>query len=174
MSNVPVIRTERLVLREHRPDDLPAYAALWANPQVVRFIGGKPLDMEACWSRILRYRGMWAALGFGFWVVEFDGRLAGEAGVQDVCRDVEPSLTGTLECGWVITPALHGRGVAREAITAVLDWADTHRPEMPQSAIIDPGNTPSIALAGKLGFRETARCSYHGTGLLQFRRRPGG
>lgn len=173
MSEVPVLRTPRLVLREHRPEDLPAYAALWADPVVVRFIGGMPLDTEACWGRILRYRGMWAALGFGFWVIEHEGRLIGEAGVQDVHRPIEPSLAGTLECGWALAPAWHGKGLAREAVAAVLGWADTNRPEMVQSAIIAPENAPSIALAGKLGFVETARSTYHGADLLQFRRRPG-
>lgn len=172
MSDVPVLRTERLVLREHRPDDLPAYAALWADADVVRFIGGRPLDAEACWNRILRYRGMWAALGFGFWAIEHGGRLVGEAGVQDVHRSIDPPLAGTLECGWAIVPALHGKGIAREAVTAALGWADATHPATPQSAIIAPENEASIALATKLGFFETGRCTYHGAELLQFRRRP--
>ena len=39
---VPVIETERLLLRGHRLDDFEALAAMWADPAVVRFIGGKP------------------------------------------------------------------------------------------------------------------------------------
>lgn len=174
MSDVPVLRTQRLVLREHRPADLDAYAALWADAEVVRFIGGKPLDTEAAWVRILRYRGMWAALGFGFWIIEHEGRLIGEAGVQDVHRAIEPSLAGTLECGWALTPAAQGKGLAHETVAAVLGWADENHPSIGQSAIIAPENTPSIALATKFGFHETARCLYHGAELAQFRRRPGG
>ncbi|TKT82572.1 GNAT family N-acetyltransferase [Aquamicrobium sp. LC103] len=174
MSDVPVLSTQRLVLREHRPEDLPSYAALWADPDVVRFIGGKPLDTEAAWGRILRYRGMWATLGFGFWAIEHEGRLIGEAGVQDVRRAIEPSLAGTLECGWAITPDLHGRGFAREAVAALLGWADANHPTRAQSAIIAPANAASIRVATNFGFRETARGTYHDAELIQFRRRPGG
>lgn len=174
MSDVPVLRTQRLVLREHRPDDLDAYAALWADADVVRFIGGKPLDAEAAWARILRYRGMWAALGFGFWIIEHEGRLIGEAGVQDVRRAIEPSLAGTLECGWALAPAAQGKGLAGEAVTAVLGWADENHFEREQSAIIAPQNAASVALATKFGFHETARCLYHGAELAQFRRKPRG
>lgn len=55
MSAVPVLTTDRLVLREHREDDLADYAALWSDHEVVRFITGKPLDRAECWTRILRF-----------------------------------------------------------------------------------------------------------------------
>jgi RimJ/RimL family protein N-acetyltransferase len=45
-TNVPVLETERLVLRGHTLEDFPAYAAMWADPQVTKFIGGKPFSEE--------------------------------------------------------------------------------------------------------------------------------
>lgn len=41
-----VATTPRLVLRTFREDDLPVYAALNADPAVVRFLGGSPLRRE--------------------------------------------------------------------------------------------------------------------------------
>jgi RimJ/RimL family protein N-acetyltransferase len=174
MSAVPVLDTERLVLREHREDDLADYAALWSDHEVVRFITGKPLDRAECWTRILRFRGMWAVIGYGFWIIEHrqSGKVIGEAGIMDAKRDMTPSLDGTLEAGWALHPSTHGRGLAREAMTAVLGWADAHHPETPQSCIISEGNTASISLADRLGFRETARGPHLGSMVLHFRRRP--
>ena len=67
---VPVLETERLKLRGHRLDDFSASAAMWADPNVTRHIGGQPLTEEEAWTRFLRYAGHWNLLGFGYWAVE--------------------------------------------------------------------------------------------------------
>lgn len=163
-TDVPVLETERLVLRGHRPDDLDAYAAMWADESVVRHIGGAKLTREQAWLRILHYRGLWVLLGFGFWIVEdrATGALFGEAGVQEMCRDIRPSLAGTLECGWALVPAARGGGLALEAMQAVIGWAGRTHPATPLSCIINPANVPSLRLAAKLGFAEAARTTYRG------------
>jgi RimJ/RimL family protein N-acetyltransferase len=124
---VPVIETERLILRGHRADDFEALCAMWAHPDVVRFISGKPSTPEESWSRLLRYAGHWQLLGFGFWAVTLKGedRLLGDVGLADWQRDMDLPLAGMPEAGWVFAPAAHGRGLAREAVTAALlrfDW----------------------------------------------------
>ncbi len=45
-AEVPILETERLRLRGHRRDDFAASAAMWADPIVTRYIGGKPLSMR--------------------------------------------------------------------------------------------------------------------------------
>jgi len=172
MSDVPRLRTERLLLREHRPDDLDPYAALWGDADVVRYIGGKPLERQDCWQRILRFRGMWSALGFGFWIIEdsASGKLIGECGVMDAKRAIAPSLDGTLEAGWALLPSTHGRGLAHEAMKAVLAWTDAEFPALPQSCIIAEGNAASMRLAGHLGFQESGRGDHHGAQLVHYRR----
>jgi RimJ/RimL family protein N-acetyltransferase len=64
--DVPVIETQRLILRGHRLEDFDALAAMWADPHVARFIGGKPATQEESWARLLRYAGHWRLLGFGY------------------------------------------------------------------------------------------------------------
>jgi RimJ/RimL family protein N-acetyltransferase len=44
---IPTLETERLILRPHRLADFDAYVEMWADPDVVRFIGGKPFDRES-------------------------------------------------------------------------------------------------------------------------------
>jgi len=43
---VPTLETERLKLRAHRLEDFVHCAAMWADPEVTRYIGGKPYTEE--------------------------------------------------------------------------------------------------------------------------------
>jgi hypothetical protein len=95
-TSVPALETERLVLRGHVLEDFPAYAAMWADPHVTKFIGGKPLSEEEAWGKFLRNFGQWMVMGFGFWsVVErLSGERVGEVGFVEGRRDIVPSLIG--------------------------------------------------------------------------------
>jgi RimJ/RimL family protein N-acetyltransferase len=168
----PVIETERLVLRGHRAADLPAYAAMWGDPEVVRYIGGRPFTPEETWSRLLRGVGHWAVTGFGYWIVEekASGRLAGETGLADFKREMTPSLGGAPEAGWVMAPWAHGRGYATEAVRAALAWGDEHLKPERTVCIIAPENTASIRVAKKCGFEEVSRTTYKGDAIVIFER----
>ena len=171
---VPVLLTPRLRLRGHAAGDLDATAAMWADEEVVRDITGRPSSREEAWARLLRYAGLWSVLGFGYWLVEdrAGGAFLGEVGIADFRRDLEPPLGAALEAGWVIHPAAQGRGVATEAMRAVLAWADRHV-DRPSVCMIAPGNAASFRVAEKCGFVEFARTAYRGepTVLLARERR---
>ena len=124
---IPLLETDRLLLRGHRPEDFDDCKALWGDPDVTRHIGGRPLSGEEVWTRLLRYLGHWCWLGYGFWVVaeKATGRFVGEVGFADLKRDLEPSLGGDPEAGWVLAPRAHGQGYATEAVQAVLAWGKT-------------------------------------------------
>jgi RimJ/RimL family protein N-acetyltransferase len=172
LGAAPVIETPRLLLRAHRPDDFDAYAALWADPAVTRFIGGQPLSRELSWSRLLRNAGYWPMLGFGFWAIEerASGNLIGELGFLELRRELTPSIEGTPEVGWALVPEAQGRGLASEALQAVLAWGDAHFQGADFACIINPDHVRSIAVAERFGFRETARTTYHGNASIIFRR----
>jgi RimJ/RimL family protein N-acetyltransferase len=171
-DRAPPIETKWLRLRAHREEDLPACAAMWSDPDVVRFIGGRPFTREEVWARLLRYAGMWVMMGHGFWAIEekASGELIGEVGVMEARRDIEPSFEGEPEIGWALVPAAHGKGYASEAVAAALAWADKHVDAPKQVCIISPGNAPSIRVAEKFGFRERVRTTYHGGDTIQFER----
>lgn len=172
--SVPVLLTPRLRLRGHVAGDLDATAAMWADERVVRDITGRPSSREEAWARLLRYAGLWTVLGFGYWLVEdrVGGSFLGEVGIADFRRDLEPSLEDTLEAGWVMHPAAQGRGIATEAMHAVLAWADRHI-DRTSVCMIAPGNAASFRVAEKCGFVEFARAAYRGepTVLLARERR---
>ncbi len=64
-----VIETERLRLRPFREEDLDAYAALCADPEVMRFLGG-PLTREGAWRQMAFFLGHWQLRGFGILAAE--------------------------------------------------------------------------------------------------------
>ncbi|NVD38415.1 GNAT family N-acetyltransferase [Ensifer sp. HO-A22] len=172
MHSVPIIETERLVLRPYRRDDFTAYAALFADSEVTRFVGGVPYTREQSWTRFLRQVGMWHYFGFGFFAIQdrATGTFLGEAGFHDVHRLITPSLEGTMETGWALSPKAHGQGLATEAVSAALEWADRQFPQVRKTCIIDVGNRASVRVAEKQGFKEFWRTSYHGTHVIMFER----
>jgi RimJ/RimL family protein N-acetyltransferase len=170
--DAPVIETARLRLRAHRLHDLDACAALWGDPEVTRFIGGRPSTRDEVWGRLLRYAGLWALLGFGYWAIEdkADGRFVGEVGFADFKRDIRPSMDGLPEIGWVLSPRVHGRGYATEAVAAALAWGDATFGATPTVCIIDPENLASIGVATKSGYREIAHTHFKGDPTIMYRR----
>jgi RimJ/RimL family protein N-acetyltransferase len=171
-STVPVLDTGRLRLRAHRADDHAECTAIWSNPEVVRHIGGRPFTAEEVWKRLLQYVGLWSLLGYGYWAVEekATGRYIGDIGFADFKRDLQPSLEGMLEFGWVLAPHAHGKGYASEAVAAAMAWAEQHRPTLRAVCIIDPANLPSIRVAQKAGFKRWQETSYHGSPTIVFAR----
>jgi RimJ/RimL family protein N-acetyltransferase len=170
---IPTLETERLILRPYRLEDFDTYVEMWADPDVVRFIGGKPFDREASWSRFLRQAGVWHHMGFGFFAIEEKetGLMVGEAGFQDARRIIEPSIEGTLEAGWGLMPTGQGWGYATEAMGAAIAWAETTFPGRRMTCIIDPDNLPSIRVAQRLGFSEFVRTTYQDKPIAIFERR---
>jgi RimJ/RimL family protein N-acetyltransferase len=167
---VPVIETERLKLRGHCIADFAASAAMWADPVVTRHIGGRPLSEEESWSRLLRYVGHWALLGFGYWVVEEQatGSFVGELGFADYKRDMEPSLKDTPEVGWIFAAQFHGKGYATEAVRAAVAWGDAHFGAARTACIIHPENLASIHVAEKCGYRKLQLATYKGHPTMVF------
>lgn len=172
MTGAPVLRTARLILRPHEARDFEPAAAMWADPGVARYTGGSPSRRQDSWMRLLRYPGLWAILGYGYWAIEEaeSGLFAGEAGLADFKREMTPSIDDVPEAGWALSPRFHGRGYAQEALTAILGWADTHLDAPRTCCIIDPGNAPSIRLAAKLGFEGPHPARFRGSDTLLFYR----
>jgi RimJ/RimL family protein N-acetyltransferase len=173
MIDIPTLQTERLVLRPHGLEDFEALRAMWADEDVFRHIGGVPSTREQSWTRLLRYAGHWQHLGFGYLAIEEKetGRFVGEAGFQEAQRDIAPSMKGTLEAGWVLSPSVHGKGYATEALQALIGWAEEHFPDLSMTCIIAPDNAASLRLADKLGFREAAITTYGGKPTVLLERR---
>ncbi len=128
MAFAPVLTTARLRLRPHVLADYDAACAMWADPIVTQFIGGKPSTPQQTWARLLTYVGHWQVLGFGYWAIESKatGVFIGEIGFADFHRDIIPAMRGVPELGFALASSEHGNGYATEAVGAVLSWGDEH------------------------------------------------
>jgi len=172
IREAPRIETERLVLRHWRKDDFRPYHAIMRHPDVHRHFGPTPISAEDCWRRLAASAGLWQFNGFGTWAVErkSDGKLVGNVGLLTAWRDMEPAFGEEPEMGWIMAAETHGQGLALEAARAALAWAEATLEPTPMWAIIAPANTPSVALAEKLGFERTQESRYNNEPTLVFRR----
>ncbi len=160
----PELRTERLLLRQWEPTDRAAFAAINADPTVMRHIGSGPLDRagsDALWHQL---RHDWAERGHAPWAVERveDGQLLGFCGLA--IPSFLPQVLPAVEIGWRLRRDAWGRGYATEAAVAALEAA-WHQMGMAQIiAIVHPENERSMALAERLGMRVTNRTRHAPTG----------
>jgi len=166
------IETERLILDAHTIDDFEPLAAMWADPEVVRHISGRPSTAQESWMRLLRYRGLWPLLGYGFWAVreKQSGRFVGDIGFADFHRPIEPPITGMPEAGWVLAAWAHGRGYATEALGAALRWLDGRAWFDRSVCLISPENQASIRLAERHGYSPSMTIRFDGEDSLLFTR----
>lgn len=160
-SDAPLL-SERLTLRLPELADLADMTALWGDSEVVRYIGGRPFSAEEVWQRLLRYRGHWALLGYGYWTIRERGTDAfvGEIGFADWHRTGLPELVGCPEGGWVLSPAMQGKGYAGEALDTALAWLDRLADTPSSACIIAPDNKPSLRLAQRRGYRIVRQATY--------------
>jgi RimJ/RimL family protein N-acetyltransferase len=149
----PTLTTDRLTLRAARHVDFEDYAAQWADPEITRYIGGTPRDRNTSWNKFLMGAGLWPVLGYGFWTIadrETD-RYLGNAGLAQFERGVE-SLVGHVEAGWALYANAWGKGLATEAMQAILAWGDANLAAHEIRCIIDHDNPASHSVARKCGF----------------------
>jgi RimJ/RimL family protein N-acetyltransferase len=140
------IETERLVLRPTQLADMDGWAELMADPEASRFIGG-PVPRAAAWRGMMAMAGSWSLHGFGMFsmVEKATGRWVGRTGPW------QPDGWPGTEIGWGVLACEQGRGYAREAAIASIDWAFDTLGWSEVIHCIDPANTPSQRLAARLG-----------------------
>lgn len=167
----PVLETPRLRLRPPENTDLDAASAMWADEDVVRFIGGKPRNRQEVWFALLRGAGLWVLKGYGYWVItdRQSGEFYGEAGFADFQRGIPSDLVSGPEAGWAFARAAWSRGLASEAVTAMHAWLDGQS-HGHSSCVIEPGNEASIRVAAKLGYRQNGSTLLSGVPVNTYRR----
>jgi RimJ/RimL family protein N-acetyltransferase len=117
----PSIVTERLWLREWREADVPAFAAINADPVVMEFFPETYTD-ERTRRFVERIRERWAELGYGLWAVERQdtGRFIGYVGLWPATFPAH--FTPAVEVGWRLAAEQWGNGYATEAARAALHY----------------------------------------------------
>ena len=149
---IPVLTTERLVLRPFTADDLPALTVLhaeesfWWYPLRRGMSEGETKDF--LWRVIERYDSD----GFGLEAVEdrASGTMIGWAGLA--VPHFLPEILPAVEVGWRLSGSSRGQGLATEAGSAAVDWGFEEGGLERIVSIYEPENAASGRVMGRLGF----------------------
>jgi RimJ/RimL family protein N-acetyltransferase len=146
-----ILETERLILRPFRESDLDAYAALCADPEVMKFLNasGSTISRADAWRQMALYLGHWELRGYGTWAVEerATGRFVGRVGFHF------PEGWPDRELGWTLARESWGKGYAAEAARAAIGHAFGALGWTHFVSLIHPDNHRSARLADRLGYR---------------------
>lgn len=153
MDSVPILRTERLVLRGQRPSDSGPLARAYADDDFSRFITreGRGLNRVQAWGAMALVAGSWPVSGYGQWIVEEQatGDPVGRVGPW------APEGWPDFEIGWAIFPWSQGKSYAVEGAVAAIVWAHEALGRDHVIHLIDPLNAASERVAEALGSEVT-------------------
>jgi RimJ/RimL family protein N-acetyltransferase len=139
------IVTHRLVLRRAREEDVEAMHAVLSDPVAMRYWSTLPhetIEVTRKWIADM----MAPDSARDDYVIEHEGRTVGKAGCYRL-----PQI------GYILHRELWGRGLATEALSAVIARTFERHDLRRLTADVDPRNRPSLNLLGRLGFKVTAR-----------------
>jgi RimJ/RimL family protein N-acetyltransferase len=150
IDGVAELTTPRLLLREWHEDDLAPFAALNADPEVMRYF---PHELTRAQSDDLaRFaQGLIAMHGWGLWAVEVRGG-APFIGFVGLNRPrFEAHFTPAIEVGWRLDRPHWGHGYATEAAAAALTFAFDELQSAEVVSFTSPLNEPSVRVMRRLG-----------------------
>ncbi|HEX6185393.1 MAG TPA: GNAT family N-acetyltransferase [Pyrinomonadaceae bacterium] len=145
-----ILETERLALREWRPEDAEALFVMMGDAEVMRYVDiGKPWEsVERVREWLGRVQQNYRTRGWGRWaVVERDGGL-----VVGSCGFVPLPWSGEIDFGYMFRRDRWGRGYASEMTPAALRYGFERYGFPEVVASIAPENAPSRRVLEKLGF----------------------
>ena len=144
--SIPIVETERLILRGWREGDLANFSKFQMNKQAAHFVRPSESVPEA-WRLMAYFAGHWALRGYGNWSLERKdtGEHIGRCGLYYPMEWPEP------EIGWCIYSEHQRKGFAAEAARASLNYAYKKLGWTTAISLIAKDNAPSTALATKLG-----------------------
>lgn len=156
-----ILHTARLRLEPMADSHLAGLHAMNADPEVMRYITGRPDTLEDTRAMLARVRARWDSLGFGWWTLldPDSGAVLGAAGVNHLDHDpAQPH-----EIGWRLRRERWGQGLATEAAQAVLGHVFETLDAPLACAIRHPDNLGSLRVMEKLGMRPAGM---HGPSVL--------
>jgi [ribosomal protein S5]-alanine N-acetyltransferase len=159
---MPELKTRRLVLRAPVPEDAEALAPMYADPEVMRYVGdGRTLTRADTERSVRRMIERWDADGFGLFttVRKEDEAVIGRVGLlvwntdtwEPTTRAEAAEAPSEVEVGYTLGKPFWGQGLATEAAGAVRDYALGELGADRLIALIIHGNTASENVARKLG-----------------------
>jgi len=161
------LTTERLIIRSFKPSDAESIFAMFADPEVVRYLPAMPeLTLERSRDVVDRRIARERRNGFGLWVVELKdtGRYIGNCGLAPV--EASPP---DVELAYHYVRDAWGQGYGTEAGLACLRHGLVTLVLERVYAFADPRNTGSWRIMEKIGMRPNGLVDLFGmTGLRRY------
>lgn len=142
----PQITTPRLILRPPIESDFETFAKAQADPEFKKHTGGT-IDKAAAFNEFLEWQKFWEENNYCFFsVIEKESNeWIGRVGPTKRANAQFP------EFGWSIITKAQGKGYAKEAAIAVIEWAKKQLKWDDAYFCIDRNNITSQKLAISLG-----------------------
>jgi RimJ/RimL family protein N-acetyltransferase len=167
------LTTARLRLEPFTDSHLEGLNALNADPEVMRYISGRPETLDETRVVIERVKQRWIDVGYSWWSF-FDldsGELVGAGCLQNLRRGatLQPDLDCPLEVGWRLRRDRWRLGLASEAAQAIARFAfdDLHADEL--YAVCDPANAASANVMKRLGMQFLGLHAWYGKDVATYR-----
>lgn len=145
MADIPILKSERLILRCPTIEDWPQYSKLMMSDRSV-YMGG-PYSLEQAWGWFCHDIAQWRLFGHGGLMIvsRQTGKCIGQVGINS------GPLFPEHELGWLLYPQAEGAGYALEAATTFKAWAFEALNLQSLVSYVSPSNVRSRALAERLG-----------------------
>jgi ribosomal-protein-alanine N-acetyltransferase len=146
------IRTARLLMRRWRDEDRAPFAAMNADPVVMRYYP-RTMTTEESDAFVDRIEARFPEHGYGLWAVELEGAFTGYVGLS--WQVFEAGGAEELEVGWRLAQQFWGKGIATEAGSAALAVGLEHEPTV--VSVTAEINEPSQRVMQRIGMRLHSR-----------------
>jgi len=130
-----------------RNEDFATYEKMCADPEIMKYLGGRVFDRLEAWRHMAFLVGHWELRGYGHWAVEEkeSGRFIGRLGF------LNPEGWPGFEIGWTLAREAWGKGYETEGARRALDHAFNDLDKDHVISLIHPENQNSIKVAERLG-----------------------
>jgi len=158
--NLPVLRTERLILRSWKESDLLPFFELNSDPKVMEFYAStlSRVESNALAEKIQRDN---QTKNYGLWAIEVPGisSFIGYVGLN--YWNLEMSFAPCIDIGWRLSASYWGCGYATEGARETLRYGfeELKLPEIVSMATV--GNARSHRVMERLGMKCNPQENFH-------------
>ena len=154
------VRTERLLLRQWRDEDVEPLAEIYTQPHYVEH--HSRLNLEETRTQVLMFAHGWRNQGFSLWAVDdlVTGRFIGRIGLMR--HHDWPLAPDPVEVGWTLHADFVGHGLATEGGRAAVKCWREHLDDEQLISITLPENRRSRAVMERLGLTYRGEADWRG------------
>jgi RimJ/RimL family protein N-acetyltransferase len=167
------LTTARLRLEPLTDHHLDGLNLMNSDPEVMRYLSGKPETREETMAVIARVKARWADTGYSWWAaMALDtGELVGAGALQNLRREMTllPDPACPLEMGWRLRRDYWGLGLASEIAIAIRDYAFQAYAPDELLAVCNPDNGASSAVMARVGMQPQGLQHWYGQELTTYR-----